>query len=99
MLTQYLCKVKVDDILSGGNKVVTMEQLSRDLCYNKEMNSNLSYCHEHYKNTYPYTPRVAYYDRGALPIYWYLPYQILLTIFLLTSITITLIINPIYLCI
>ncbi|KAK7857237.1 chitinase-like protein 1 [Quercus suber] len=52
----------MDDILSGGNKVVTREQLSRDLCYNKEMNSNLSYCDEHYKNTYPCAPEVAYYD-------------------------------------
>ncbi|XP_065624494.1 chitinase-like protein 2 [Quercus suber] len=52
-----------------GNKVVTREQLSRDLCYNKEMNSNLSYCDEHYKNTYPCTLEVAYYDHGALPIY------------------------------
>ena len=67
----------MDDILSGGNKVVTREQLSRDLCYNKEMNSDLSYCDEHYKNTYPCAPGVAYYDRGALPIYWYLPYQLL----------------------
>ncbi|XP_030959646.1 chitinase-like protein 1 [Quercus lobata] len=55
---------------SCGNKVVTREQLSRDLCNNKEMNSNLGYCDEHYKNTYPCAPGVAYYDRGALPIYW-----------------------------
>ena len=41
------------------------------------MNSDLSYCDEHYKNTYPCTSGVAYYDRGALPIYWYLSYQLL----------------------
>ena len=41
------------------------------------MNSDLSYCDEHYKNTYPCVSGVAYYDRGALPIYWYLSYQLL----------------------
>ncbi|XP_030957059.1 chitinase-like protein 2 [Quercus lobata] len=34
------------------------------------MNSSSYYCDEHYKNTYPCTPGVAYYGRGALPIYW-----------------------------
>lgn len=67
----------MDDILSGGNKGVAREQLSRDLCYNKEMNSNLRYCDERYKNIYSCAPGVAYYDRGVLPIYWYLPYQLL----------------------
>ena len=53
----------------------TKEPLSWGSCYNKEMNSNsYNYCDEHYKNTYPCAPGVAYYGRGALPIYWYLSF-------------------------
>ncbi|KAK7817343.1 chitinase-like protein 2 [Quercus suber] len=54
----------------GGHKVTTKEQLDWSLCNNKEMNSNSDYCDEHYKNAYPCAPGVAYYGRGALPIYW-----------------------------
>ncbi|KAL4637532.1 hypothetical protein ACB092_03G083600 [Castanea dentata] len=69
--THSLYKVKVNNIFSGGCKVAIKEPLSWGLCYNKEMNSNsYNYCDEHYKNTYPCAPRVAYYGRGALPIYW-----------------------------
>ncbi|GMY20884.1 chitinase-like protein 2 [Fagus crenata] len=57
---------------SCGYKVATREPLACGLCYNKEMNSNSYYCDEHYKNTHPCAPGVAYYGRGALPIYWYL---------------------------
>nr|POE93123.1 chitinase-like protein 2 [Quercus suber] len=54
-----------------GYKVATKEPLAWGLCYNKEINSNsYDYCDEHYKNIYPCAPGVAYYGRGALPIYW-----------------------------
>ena len=73
--THSLYKVKVNNIFSGGYKMATKEPLSWGLCYNKEMNSNsYNYCDEHYKNTYPCAPGVAYYGRGALPIYWYLSF-------------------------
>lgn len=73
--THSLYKVKVNDIFSGGYKVATKEPLSWGLCYNKDTNSNsYNYCDEHYKNTYPCTPKVAYYGQGALPIYWYLSF-------------------------
>ncbi|KAF3944187.1 hypothetical protein CMV_029321 [Castanea mollissima] len=56
---------------SCENKVATnMEKLEWGLCYNKEKNSNSNYCDEHYKKSYPCAPGVAYYGRGALPIYW-----------------------------
>ena len=59
-------------LFSGGNKVASKEPLEWGLCYNKEMNSNSNiYCDEHDKNIYPCAPGVAYYGRGALPIYWY----------------------------
>ena len=61
---------------SGGHKVATKEQLAWGLCYNKEMNSNSDYCDGHYKNAYPCALGVAYYGRGALPIYWYPPFQL-----------------------
>ena len=56
--------------------MATKEQLAWGLCYNKEMNSNSDYCDGHYKNAYPCAPGVAYYGRGALPIYWYPPFQL-----------------------
>ncbi len=63
--------------------MATKEPLAWGLCYNKEMDSNYSYyCDEHYNNTYPCTPGVSYYGRGALPIYWYLPFSFLLISFL-----------------
>ncbi|KAM4108681.1 hypothetical protein ACB094_03G063400 [Castanea mollissima] len=55
---------------SCGSKVATKEPFACGLCYNKEMNSSSYYCDEQYKSTYPCTPGVAYYGRGALPIYW-----------------------------
>lgn len=72
---------------SGGNQVATMEQLAQGSCYNKEMNFNLNYCDEHYTNIYPCAPGVEYYGRGFLPIYWYLPFQLHLTM----------IVHPLYL--
>ena len=54
---------------SGENKVATKEQLEGGLCYNKEKNSNSNFCDEHYKKAYPCSPGVAYFGRGALPIY------------------------------
>uniref|UniRef100_A0A2N9F4S7 Glycoside hydrolase family 19 catalytic domain-containing protein n=1 Tax=Fagus sylvatica TaxID=28930 RepID=A0A2N9F4S7_FAGSY len=56
--------------LRGADKVASREPLAWGLCYNKEMNSNSYYCDEHYNNTYPCAHGVAYYGRGALPIYW-----------------------------
>ncbi|KAL0005566.1 hypothetical protein SO802_013127 [Lithocarpus litseifolius] len=56
---------------SCENKVaINMEKLEWGLCYNKEKNSNSNYCDEQYKKSYPCAPGVAYYGRGALPIYW-----------------------------
>ncbi|XP_030958743.1 chitinase-like protein 2, partial [Quercus lobata] len=56
---------------SCEHKVASREQLARGLCNNKEINSNLyNYCDQHYKDTYPCAPGIAYYGRGALPIYW-----------------------------
>ncbi|XP_059438760.1 chitinase-like protein 2 [Corylus avellana] len=55
---------------SCGYEAATGEPLAWGLCYNKEMNSGSSYCDENYKHTYPCAPGVAYYGRGALPIYW-----------------------------
>nr|POF27030.1 chitinase-like protein 2 [Quercus suber] len=40
------------------------------LCNYKEKNTSFHYCDEHYKDIYPCAPGVAYYGRGALPIYW-----------------------------
>ncbi|KAL4637534.1 hypothetical protein ACB092_03G083800 [Castanea dentata] len=40
------------------------------LCNSKEKNTSFHYCDEHYKDIYPCAPGVAYYGRGALPIYW-----------------------------
>nr|XP_023895917.1 chitinase-like protein 1 [Quercus suber]POE56838.1 chitinase-like protein 1 [Quercus suber] len=56
--------------ISFGNKLATMDQLAWGSCYNKKMNSNSNYCDEHYKKAYPCAPGVAYFGRGALPIYW-----------------------------
>ena len=60
----------------GGNKLATIDQLAWGSCYNKKMNSNSNYCDEHYKKAYPCAPGVAYFGRGALPIYWYLLYHL-----------------------
>ncbi|XP_062143507.1 chitinase-like protein 2 [Alnus glutinosa] len=56
---------------SCGYEAAAGDPLAWGLCYNKEINSaSSSYCDENYKHTYPCTPGVAYYGRGALPIYW-----------------------------
>lgn len=55
----------------GGYGVVTGGPLAWGLCYNKELSPSQSYCDDSYKYTYPCTPGVDYYGRGALPIYWY----------------------------
>ena len=55
--------------------MASKEPLEWGLCYNKETNSNSNtYCDEHDKNIYPCAPGVAYYGRGALPIYWYVSF-------------------------
>lgn len=50
--------------------------LAWGLCYNKEMSPSKLYCDDYYKYTYPCTPGVSYHGRGALPIYWYVPYSL-----------------------
>ncbi|XP_075659666.1 chitinase-like protein 1 [Castanea sativa] len=50
--------------------VTTKEPSASSLCHYKKTNSNSYYCDEQYKNTYPCTSGIAYYSRGALPIYW-----------------------------
>ena len=76
---QSLSKVSVDDIFLGDDEQDGGSYITRPvtcgLCNYKEKNTNFSYCDEHYKDIYPCAPGVAYYGRGALPIYWYLPYQ------------------------
>ncbi|RVW99054.1 Chitinase-like protein 1 [Vitis vinifera] len=57
-------------IFSGGYGVATGGPLAWGLCYNKEMSPSKSYCDDDYKYTYPCTPGVEYFGRGALPIYW-----------------------------
>ena len=62
LFTQFLYKVKVYDIFSGGYKVATKEPLAWSLCHNKEMNSNTyTYCDKRYENTYPCVFGAAYY--------------------------------------
>ena len=65
-------------IFSGGYGVATGGPLAWGLCYNKEMSPSKSYCDDDYKYTYPCTPGVEYFGRGALPIYWYACHQIFL---------------------
>lgn len=55
---------------SCGYGVATGGPLAWGLCYNKEMSPSQSYCDDFYKYTYPCSPGVEYYGRGALPIYW-----------------------------
>ncbi|KAL8129432.1 hypothetical protein V2J09_018587 [Rumex salicifolius] len=55
---------------SCGYSVAPGGPLAWGLCYNKEMSPSHSYCDDYYKYTYPCTPGVEYYGRGALPIYW-----------------------------
>lgn len=56
---------------SCGYGVATGGPLAWGLCYNKEMSPSSGYCDEYFKYTYPCTPGVAYFGRGAIPIYWY----------------------------
>lgn len=58
-------------MISGGYGVATGGPFAWGLCYNKELSPDQYYCDEYYKLTYPCTPGVAYYGRGAIPIYWY----------------------------
>lgn len=55
---------------SCGYGVATGGPFAWGLCYNKEMSPSQSYCDDSFKYTYPCTPGVDYYGRGALPIYW-----------------------------
>ncbi|XP_052174155.1 chitinase-like protein 2 [Diospyros lotus] len=55
---------------SCGYGVATGGPFAWGLCYNKEMSPSQSYCDDFYKYTYPCTPGVEYYGRGALPLYW-----------------------------
>lgn len=55
---------------SCGYGVATGGPLAWGLCYNKEMSPSQSYCDDSFKYTYPCTPGVAYYGRGAIPLYW-----------------------------
>ncbi|KAK9287606.1 hypothetical protein L1049_016041 [Liquidambar formosana] len=55
---------------SCGYGVATGGPLAWGLCYNKEMSPSQSYCDDSFKYTYPCTPGVEYYGRGALPLYW-----------------------------
>lgn len=55
---------------SCGYGVATGGPFAWGLCYNKEMSPTQSYCDDFYKFTYPCTPGVDYYGRGALPVYW-----------------------------
>ena len=64
------CYFLGDDEVSAYENVTTC-----GLCNYKEKNTSFPYCDEHYKDIYPCAPGVAYYGRGALPIYWYLSYQ------------------------
>ena len=60
----------------GDDKVSVYERVTTcGLCNYKEKNTSFHYCDENYKDIYPCAPGVAYYGRGDLPIYWYLPYQ------------------------
>ncbi|KAH9621441.1 hypothetical protein KSS87_016140 [Heliosperma pusillum] len=55
---------------SCGYGVATGGPTAWGLCYNKELSPSQSYCDDTFKYTYPCTPGVDYYGRGALPIYW-----------------------------
>ncbi|XP_049398164.1 chitinase-like protein 1 [Solanum stenotomum] len=55
---------------SCGYGVATGGPLAWGLCYNKEMSPSQDYCDDYFKLTYPCSPGVQYYGRGALPIYW-----------------------------
>ncbi|XP_057540940.1 chitinase-like protein 1 [Amaranthus tricolor] len=55
---------------SCGYGVATGGPFAWGLCYNKELSPSQSYCDDSFKYTYPCSPGVDYYGRGAIPIYW-----------------------------
>ena len=59
----------------GDDEGYVSRPVTCGLCNYKEKNTSFHYCDENYKDIYPCVPGVAYYGRGALPIYWYLSYQ------------------------
>ncbi|XP_050275142.1 chitinase-like protein 2 [Quercus robur] len=65
LLAHIGSKVTCDDNVSVYERVTTC-----GLCNYKEKNTSFPYCDENYKDNYPCAPGVAYYGRGALPIYW-----------------------------
>lgn len=50
--------------------------LAWGLCYNREMSPSQSYCDDSYKFEFPCAPGVEYYGRGAIPVYWCVPFCI-----------------------
>lgn len=62
-------------MILGGYGVATGGPLAWGLCYNREMSPSQSYCDDYYKFEYPCSPGAEYYGRGALPIYWYVPFS------------------------
>lgn len=67
---------------SGGYGVATGGPFAWGLCYNKELSPSQSYCDDSFKYTYPCSPGVDYYGRGAIPIYWYVYTESLTHLFL-----------------
>ncbi|XP_074271203.1 chitinase-like protein 1 [Silene latifolia] len=59
---------------SCGYNVVEGGPSAWGLCYNRELSPSQDYCDDFYKYRYPCTPGVAYFGRGALPIYWNVNY-------------------------
>ncbi|KAL9247100.1 hypothetical protein vseg_020566 [Gypsophila vaccaria] len=59
---------------SCGYNVATGGPTAWGLCYNRELSPSQKYCDDYYKYTYPCTPGVDYFGRGALPIYWNVNY-------------------------
>ncbi|KAK9714231.1 hypothetical protein RND81_06G080300 [Saponaria officinalis] len=59
---------------SCGYNVATGGPTAWGLCYNRELSPSQNYCDDYYKYTYPCTPGVEYFGRGALPLYWNVNY-------------------------
>ncbi|KAF3949218.1 hypothetical protein CMV_024888 [Castanea mollissima] len=70
LLAHIGSKVTCDNEENGGSYIY--RPVTCGLCNYKEKNTNITYCDERYNFTdiYPCAPGVAYYGRGALPIYW-----------------------------
>lgn len=64
--------------MSGGYGVATGGPYAWGLCYNKELSPSQSYCDESFKYTFPCAPGADYYGRGAIPLYWYVFFELLL---------------------